>query len=182
MALILDFGKYRGTSLEEIALGKKALNGGGKSEGYYYFQQLGAGDRQYFGRFQENSKYMDRWNEIHFKLNNFKSVYMCSECKIEIPTVVSISGNVRSGYSMGTCFIACDNPDCKKSLISMPSSETHLYPLGFDTILRFGWSCKGKKFDQKQVLHLMLDLAGWKKGTRLTPDRATEFIDNLDIR
>ena len=35
---ILRCGKYKGTSLEEVALGKGCP--GGKSEGYYYFNQF----------------------------------------------------------------------------------------------------------------------------------------------
>lgn len=182
MALILGFGKYRGVSLEEIALGKSCPIGSGKSEGYYYFHQLGRGDEKYFGGFQKNPRYMTRWNEIHEILNNFKPVYKCGMCKIKTPAVVSIAGSGKYGYSMGTSYIACDNRDCRRSLISMPSGDTMLYPLGFDTILDFGWSAGGKKFDEKQVLRLMLRLVGWKSGTRITANSATEFIDDLELR
>jgi len=172
----LWFGKFKGISLEEVALGKSVK--GGKMEGYPYFHALAKGDRKYFGMFQGRTNGMSRWEEIHNKLNNFQPVYPCVECG-DAPTKVSIAGNKRHGYSLGRSFIMCDDQECQERVTSY-ANNTGIYPLGFGTILYFAWPKNGTKHDQKQVSDFMKSLAGWSG--RLTPERATEFIDGLQLR
>ena len=180
MAHILWFGKFKGHSLEEIALGKK-FKGLKMDEGYHYFINLAQGDKTYFGAFQNSPQAMARWRVIHNKLNEFESVYPCAVCKSTYPTQVSIAGDRRWGHSMGSSYICCDSDDCQKSL-AVKTNGVFFYPLGFDTILKFGWGSGGTKFDENEVLELMRDLAGWKKRKRITAESATEFIDGLKIR
>ncbi len=181
MGYKLWFGKYKGKSLEEIALGKKVLKGG-KQEGYEYFYNVGKGERKYFGSFQETTKAMERWNQIYFKLNMFvpDEKYKChsSECE-NTPTKISIAGNGEYGFSVSPAYISCDDDYCQSSLVSM-SHQSRLYPLGFNTMLNFGWHGTGAKRDQQQIAKVLKDLAGWKGN--ITEDRATEFIDNLQTR
>lgn len=179
MTIRMWFGKYRGASLEEIALGKKAR--GGKAEGYRYFHMLGAGERKYFSYFQDDIRAMGRWRDIKKKLNSFKSIYPCAVCENDSPTKVSIVGNSEYGYSMSHLYICCDRLDCKSSIVAQ-TERTMIYPLGFDTILNFGWGSGNTKSDELQVTRFMLELAGWKKGARLSAQSASDFIDNLVLR
>ncbi|MBD3247220.1 hypothetical protein GF378_01215 [Candidatus Pacearchaeota archaeon] len=226
MPLILDFGKYKGMSLEEVALGRhppKEENP--KSEGYFYFFQLIQGDPKYFSRFRipEN---IERWTEIHKQLNNFKAIESCENCG-EDSTLISIAGD-NSGYSFYP-YVCCDRLECKEATISKYRSklsftspqkskdirkkrkekglsklgdyfdegtkeilfnggkriynlDKFFYPIGFDTILRFGWSKGGNKSDEFQAYRLMMYLAGWPKGKVLNKKSATEFIDELELR
>jgi len=179
MGYTLWFGKYKGVSLEEIALGKTIP--GGKSEGYYYFNQLANGDPKYFSYFQNNLRAMQRWSEIHAKLNRFKSPYPCAVCGKNTPTRISIAGSGQWGYSVGRSYITCEDENCQQSMCSMPSSGTGLYPLGFDTGLQFGWSSGGAKYDQKRILEVIREVAGWT-ASRITEKNATEFIDGITLR
>jgi len=181
MGYKLWFGKYKGVSLEEIALGKKSPKGGGKSEGYYYFNQLGNGDPKYFSSFQRSGSAMQKWDEIHLKLNQFKSPYNCAICSTNTSTKISIAGSGEYGYSVSRSYITCDDEQCQTAMTSMPSSGTGLYNLGFDTALNFGWSSGGKKYDQQKILEVMKEIAGWT-AKRITEKNATEFIDNLTLR
>ena len=179
MAVTMTFGKYKGTSLEEIALGKRCSGGGGKSEGYFYFNQLAKGDPKYFKIFQNSRYFMNRWEEIRHQLNNFIPAYKC-ECGKD-STVMSIAGSRQFGYSMGTSYVACDDKNCQQGLTAMPSSGTQLYKIGFDAILDFGWNDGGTKFDERKVTELLLQLAGWQH-KRMDANNATSFIDNLKTR
>lgn len=181
MGYPLWFGKYNGSTLEEVALGKKCP--GGKSEGYYYFDQLVKGDPKYFGMFQKSSSAMQRWTEISQKVNNFKVVQPytnCPVCKEKLATNVCIAGNSQYGYSLGPEYRCCDSAQCKDSLTSMPSSGAGIYPIAFETMLNFCWSSGNRKCDQERVAELMKTLAGWTG--RINDKKATEFIDNLEIR
>ena len=102
-------------------------------------------------------------------------------CKQETPTVISVAGSERWGYSVGTSYIACNSEQCRKTLTGMPSDQVMLYPLGFDTILQFGWASGGTKFDEKAIADLMKQLAGWTR-RRLTAENAAQFIDGLTLR
>ncbi len=175
------FGKYKGTSIEEIALGKACPVGGGKSEGYYYFYQLGRGDPKYFSYFQNHEFAMQRWLEIRRKLNLFKAPNNCAVCNKNPPTQISIAGSGKYGYSMSGAYVVCDDRNCQIALTSMPSSGTMLYPLGFDTILQFGWKSGNRKGDEQQLTRVLRDVAGWTAG-RITEQNATEFIDSLALR
>lgn len=179
MAYVLWFGKYKGVSLEEIALGKKCV--GGKSEGYFYFNQLAKGEAKYFGSFQTSESAMQKWREIHRKLNEFKSPYPCAVCNKNTPTKISIAGSGRWGYSVSRSYITCEDAECQSAMASMPSSGTGFYPLGFDTILQFGWSAGGAKYDQKRIAEVIREIAGWS-AKRITPENATEFIDRITLR
>lgn len=179
MAFILNFGKYRGTSLEEVALGKNPKGSTAKSVGYYYFKQLAEGDPQYFGRFQNSPSAMRRWNEIYHKLDNFKPVYPCSVCNERVPDKISIAFG-HGGISMGR-FLACESQECRDSL-TVDCNGALLYDITFDLIAGFGWSGGGDKGYEKMMTELMRDLAGWKKGKRLTPESATDFINSLTVR
>ena len=181
MGYRLNFGKYKGTSLEEIALGKSCPGGGGKSEGYYYFNQLATGDPKYFSYFQNNSFAMGRWKEIHTKLNLFKSPYNCAICHTKTPKKISIAGSGQWGYSVGSGYITCEDKNCQSAMLSMPSSGASLYHLGFDTILSFGWGSGGHKYDQKRIAEVIREVAGWT-AKRITEDNATEFIDSITLR
>ena len=179
MAYKLWFGKYNGTSLEEVAMGKRCPGGGGKQEGYSYFYALGKGDRKYFGMFQNQESSMRRWNEIHDGLNNFVSPCSCAVCGKFPAEKMSVAGSGRYGFSMGKSYICCNDDNCVSSMTSMTS--TSLYPIAFDTILKFGWGAGSRKFDEEMVADLLKELAGWT-AKRITPDNATEFIDRLTIR
>ena len=176
---ILRCGKYKGTSLEEVALGKGCP--GGKSEGYYYFNQLATGEAKYFGWFWNSMSARRRWNEVHTRLNNFVSAKNCVTCGQVPATVISVAGSGRYGYSVGSCYVACDKEDCQRSLTRMPSCGTMLLPIGFDTILQFGWSAGDRKYDEKKITKLMLELAGWTQG-RMTAQNATDFIDSRTLK
>jgi len=180
MAFTLNFGKYNGTSLEEVALGKNPKGSKAKSVGYFYFKQLTEGDPKYFGRFQRSPIAMRRWQEIYHKLDNFKPAYPCSICNERTPNVISIAFG-GGGISMGRNFVACEEDDCRRSLTAN-CSGTMLYDISFDLISGFGWSGGGDKGYEKMMTDLVKDLAGWKKGKRLTPESATEFIDKLTVR
>jgi len=175
------FGKYKGESLEEIALGKKVLKGG-KQEGYEYFYNVGKGKPKYFGSFQNSPKAMERWNQIYFRLNMFvpDEKYKCHSPECEnTPTQISIAGNGEYGFSVSPAYISCDDDYCQSSLAGM-NHQSRLYPLGFNTMLNFGWHGTGAKRDQQQIAKVLKDLAGWEGN--ITEDRATEFIDNLQTR
>ena len=181
MGYKLWFGKYKGESLEEVALGKK-VSKGGKQEGYEYFVNLGQGKPEYFGKFQETAKAMERWNDIYFKLNMFVTdeKYKCHSLECEnTPTQISIAGTGEYGFSVSPAYISCDDDYCQSSLANM-SHKSRLYPLGFNTILRFGWHGSGAKRDQQQIQKVLKDLAGWEGN--ITEDRATDFIENLQTR
>lgn len=182
MGYKLWFGKYKGTSLEQIALGKSCPGGGGKSEGYYYFNQLGTGDKKYFGMFQDSSSAMNKWNEIRLKLNRFKSPYNCAVCKTNTPTKISIAGSGRYGYSMGRSYITCDDENCQSAMASMPGSGTGLYPLGFDTILQFGWASGNTKGDSERLTGVLREIMGWPDRQKITEKLATDFIDAITLR
>src|SRR3989338_10650813 len=107
MGFTVNFGKYKGMSLEEIALGKSCPRGGGKSEGYYYFNQLAKGDPKYFRYFQNNYFSMQKWDEIHTKLNKFKSPFTCGSCHAKTPTKISVAGSGQYGYSVSPAYITC---------------------------------------------------------------------------
>ena len=179
---MMEFGKYRGYSLEEMALGKRFQTVKG-DEGYHYFHSLANGDRKYFGLFQDSQGAMNRWRTIHHKLNNFKAIYPCAACGASSSTRVSIARSGEGGYSMEPSYICCNNKGCGKSLTAQ-TNDAVLYPLGFDTILLFGWSAGGRKNDEAEVevAEFMRTLAGWKKGRKMTAESATEFIDGLTIR
>lgn len=182
MGYPVSFGKYEGTSLEQIALGKSCPHGGGKAEGYYYFNQLAKGDPKYFSKFQNNSFAMQRWDEIHTKLNLFKSPYKCAVCNTKTPTKLSIAGSGEYGYSMGRNYITCDDEPCRQAMASMPGSGTRFCNLGFDTILEFGWASGNRKFDEQMLADLLKNLAGWPAGQKLTDKACTQFIDSITLR
>ena len=181
MGYKLWFGKYEEKSLEEIALGKKAP----KQEGYEYFYKVGTKDFKGYKGFQNNSNAMKRWREIRFKLNMFvpDEKYKCHSPECEnTPVYISIAGNGEYGFSVSPAYISCGEDYCQNSLVSM-SHQSRLYPLGFDTILNFGWRGsyeKGAKRDQQQVTKVLRDLAGWEGN--ITEKKATDFIDNLQTR
>lgn len=182
MGYNLWFGKYKGTSLEEVALGKACPGGGGKAEGYYYFNQLAKGDLKYFGMFQRSSSAMEKWKYIHQKLNQFKSPTSCGVCGKNSPTRISIAGSGQYGYSISSSYVTCDDKNCQIAMASMPSSGTGFYPLGFDTILQFGWASRNTKYDEKRLTEVLRELAGWSKGQRINDKTATEFIDRITLR
>jgi len=189
MPYFMWFGKYKGASLEEIALGKKAPQGGGKSEGYYYFNQLAqeprAGQPDYFRMFRTSAGAMKRWTEIHDKLNGFVAAYPCAVCKKDPttnpPVVMTVIGDRDRGYSIGAGYIACADRACQQTLQSYHHGVFGIR-LGFDAILRFGWSAGGKKADEKHFANELLTIAGWKPGSRITAEKADEFIYNLKTR
>ena len=173
---ILNFGKYEGRGLEEIALGKGSK---GKSQRYFYFNQLMNDDPKYFGRFQQSPKAKSRWEYVHHKLNNFVSKYPCSVCEDETPTKISIAGCREYGYSMGRSYLACDDQECQERLL-FDTNKAILHDLGFDAILEYGWRNGNTKFDEKELQNLMKQLAGWEG--RLNPQRAADFIEGLELR
>jgi hypothetical protein len=224
MALILDFGKYKGFSVEEVALGRSPPGEENhKSEGYFYFFQLLSGKEEYFQRFRTPGN-VERWAEIHRRLNTFKSIRGCGNCG-DVASVVSIAGD-NAGYSMHPDHVSCDRQECKEEVLRPYRSklcskvkkpriiypkkkddptdylignhlsraaknpgkgirfnlDKHFYPIGFDTILMFGWSKGGTKHDEFQVYKLMMYLAGWPKGHVLNRETATEFIEGLELR
>jgi hypothetical protein len=177
MVIILRCGKYAGVSLDEIALGKKIE--GGKAQGYFYFNQLANGDPNYFRWFQNFRIGMARWRVIHNKLNNFKPVYTCSVCEKETPFFMSVAGNSEYGYSFGREYICCKEKSCRDSLVNLTNGVA-VYPLGFDTILNFGWSAGTPKSDEEQITKFLRECTGWKGS--LNAQTATDFIDNLQLR
>jgi hypothetical protein len=226
MALILDFGKYKNMSLEEIALGRRPLGEENpKSEGYFYFFQLIGGKEKYFQKFRTPEN-IERWTEIHKRLNHFKPIKNCGNCN-DVASVVSIAGD-NAGYSMHPDYVSCDRVECKEEIIRGYRSKLHVkkpgrkggiinfndkkkddpekyrlsqhfsgaaenpeinfnldkyfYPIGFDTILLFGWNNGRTKHDEYQAYKLMMYLAGWPKGEVLNRKTATEFINALELR
>ncbi len=107
---------------------------------------------------------MKRWNEIYFKLNMFvpDEKYKCHSAECEnTPTKISIAGTGEYGFSVSPAYISCGEDYCQNPLVSM-SHQSTLHPLGFNTILNFGWRGIGAKRDQQQVARVLKDLAGWE--------------------
>jgi hypothetical protein len=189
MAYNLWFGKYRGSSLEQVALGMKCPQGGGKSEGYFYFAQLmrqpPEGERNYFEAFQRTPNAVKRWHEIHRKLSTFVAAHPCAICKkdpeIAPPVMLTVVGSRGEGFSAGPGYIACADPDCQESLMAQ-NQRAIAYDLGFPAILEFGWKARRMKEDEEMLTKAMREIAGWPDNKPITAESATLFIDNLKTR
>ena len=148
---------------------------------FYYFNQLEKGDPKYFRYFQNNYFSMQKWDEIHTKLNKFKSPFTCGSCHAKTPTKISVAGSGQYGYSVSPAYITCDDPQCQSAMLSQPSSGAGLYPLGFDLILQFGWNSGNRKYSEQRMTDVLREIAGWTAG-RIIENNATEFIDKIVLR
>lgn len=170
--LTLDFGKFNGVSLEQLALGYGMEQKG--TAGYDYFYLLGLGDPKYFGRFQRSLFCKNRWNEIRNKLNNFVCVKECSICKTSPATTLSIAGSGEYGYSYKG-FICCNNTECRDKLTAYVN-HTRLENIGFDIVRTLE-----RKSDSREMQVYLRRLAGFHRGLT-DPYVCADFISQLMLR
>ena len=171
-SLILNFGKFNGIGLEQLALGY-GMNKKGTA-GYEYFYLLGKGKKKYFGRFQGSMYCMNRWNYVRNKLNRFRVVESCNVCKSVPATTLSIAGSGEYGYSYKG-FICCDSQECKDNLIAYVN-HTRLVPIGFDVVMDVA-----TKGDQKEMQTYLRRLTGFNRGLS-SAYVCADFIDSLVLR
>lgn len=162
MIEIINFGKYSGHSVEQIAF-----------KDYKYFAEFLVDDLlkdKKIKRFPLEK----RIELVEYKLNNFKSVQPCgnSNCK-NLSKLISIYSGYGGEKNSSTNFVYCSY-ECfdKDAKVTIQREKANLVPLKFRSAL---FENRG---DTGEIINVMIQCTGIKN-LKLTKEELEKFFDKM---
>jgi len=167
--MIFRFGKYNGKGIEQVAM-----------TDYQYYDWLKRLYNSGEMKVDLSVNFLDRLKEVGYKLDHFKPVVKCEQCK---ETAVYLSIVERFGSDMNGYFVTGDYFYCKKRECwprnDSQISSYNLIPLKYSSITNFKWSKASTKIFIKQLHETFARAAGWPNGQKFTEKACREFIAGL---
>ncbi len=154
----ITFGKYKGKSLEQIAVSD-----------YPYFKWLKG--------IILSDRIRESIEELEYKLNHYVPQLSCaaSGCSktAEFMSVVA----TRFGVSVGPAYVGC--AEHIEQIRSMHPKAIY-YPIKYDSLLQI-FSGKPTRADLQELLDFLLLTTGWERKRRRTKRAMKEHFDNLKL-
>lgn len=163
MVEVMPFGKYAGSSIEQIAFGD-----------YKYFSNFLV---EYLLKCKQIKKISleKRIEFVEYKVNNFKSMQPCGKpgCQ-EIPKFISIYTNLYNGEKTSSSHFVYCSKECFENdpRITIQREKTDLVPLKFHSALF------KTKADTNEIIHVMMQCMGINR-RRLTKEYLEELVEKI---